>query len=143
MSKKDLKKEYSNGELTVVWKPRLCIHSENCVKGLPKVFQPDARPWIQVEAEESRRIAEQIGKCPSGALSFYWNDGQEDTGQGESILSVQLMKDGPILVKGLLEIESADGSKQRREGTTAFCRCGASENKPYCDGTHKKVNFRG
>ena len=40
------KKEYSNGELTVVWKPDLCIHAAECVKGLPQVFDPNKKPWV-------------------------------------------------------------------------------------------------
>lgn len=66
-------KEYSNGEVTVVWKPDLCIHSAICGKGLPKVFQPREKPWIKTEAATSNEIIDQVNKCPSGALSFYLN----------------------------------------------------------------------
>lgn len=66
-------KEYSNGEVTVVWKPELCIHSAICAKGLPKVFQPREKPWIKHESATSDEIIGQINKCPSGALSFYLN----------------------------------------------------------------------
>jgi uncharacterized Fe-S cluster protein YjdI len=70
---KDVKLEYSNGEITVVWQPGLCIHSGNCVKGLPGVFKPKERPWIKVHEAPSDAIAEQVGRCPSGALSFIMN----------------------------------------------------------------------
>ena len=63
-------KEYSNGEITVVWKPKKCQHSGNCVKGLPKVFNPKARPWITLETASTKEIVAQVGKCPSGALSI-------------------------------------------------------------------------
>ena len=61
---------YTNGEVTIVWKPALCIHSRNCWKGLPDVFKPGERPWIRPEGTDSDRIAAQVGLCPSGALSM-------------------------------------------------------------------------
>lgn len=71
---KSVTKEYSNGEVTVVWKNSLCIHSGNCVRGLPTVFNSKANPWIKAEGATTEQIIEQIKKCPSGALSFYLND---------------------------------------------------------------------
>ena len=71
---KEIKKEYSNGELTIVWKPKMCIHSGVCVKTLPKVYDPKAKPWIRVENAGTDELKTQINKCPSGALSFYMNE---------------------------------------------------------------------
>ncbi len=73
---KSIKKEYSNGEVTIVWKNELCIHSGNCARGLPTVFKPKERPWIQVENASTQELIEQVKKCPSGALSFYMNSEQ-------------------------------------------------------------------
>lgn len=64
---------YSNGEVTIVWKPKLCIHSGNCVRGLPGVFKPRERPWINPDGATTEKIIEQVKKCPSGALSFFMN----------------------------------------------------------------------
>ncbi|SCY75032.1 (4Fe-4S)-binding protein [Flavobacterium caeni] len=66
-------KEYSNGEVTIVWKPELCIHSGICARGLPKVFQPREKPWIKQDGATTAQIIEQVSKCPSGALSTYLN----------------------------------------------------------------------
>ncbi len=66
--------EYTNGEITVVWKPDVCIHSGNCAKNLPEVFKPPERPWIQVENTSSEEIMKAIDKCPSGALSYRKNE---------------------------------------------------------------------
>ncbi len=66
-------KEYSNGEVTVVWKPGLCIHSANCAKGLPGVFQPREKPWVKPHQASTQEIVEQVKKCPSGALTTYIN----------------------------------------------------------------------
>ena len=70
----ELKKEYSNGELTIVWKPNLCIHAGECVKALPEVYKPGERPWINIENASNEELKAQIAKCPSGALSYYMND---------------------------------------------------------------------
>jgi uncharacterized Fe-S cluster protein YjdI len=66
----DKKLEYSNGDVTVIWKPDLCSHSANCVKGLPTVFNVRRKPWIDAQAATSQEIVEQVSKCPSGALSY-------------------------------------------------------------------------
>lgn len=63
-------KRYSNGEVTVVWKSALCSHSGVCFRGLPAVFDPRRRPWIAIDAASSAAIVEQVGRCPSGALSI-------------------------------------------------------------------------
>jgi len=67
---RDIVKRYSNGDVTVVWKPALCIHSGVCFRGLPQVFDPRRRPWIVVEAAPKEAIVEQVARCPSGALSI-------------------------------------------------------------------------
>jgi uncharacterized Fe-S cluster protein YjdI len=70
---KAITKKYTNGEVTIVWKPDLCIHSTICFKGLPEVFDPRRRPWIVPEDSTTDKIIEQVKKCPSGALSYYLN----------------------------------------------------------------------
>jgi len=62
--------KYPNGEITVIWKPDICIHSGICAKGLPGVFDPKRRPWIDTSQAETEQIIEQVKKCPSGALSI-------------------------------------------------------------------------
>lgn len=62
--------KYKKDNLTVIWKPEICIHSGICAKGLQNVFNPRRRPWIDVTQAEADQIKEQIKKCPSGALSF-------------------------------------------------------------------------
>ena len=74
---KDITKKYTNGEVTIVWKPAVCKHSTICWKaatGLPEVFNPFTKPWIKPEASTTEKMIEQIKKCPSGALSFYINE---------------------------------------------------------------------
>ncbi|WP_298760769.1 (4Fe-4S)-binding protein [uncultured Psychroserpens sp.] len=135
-------KEYSNGEVTIVWKPEACIHSGICVKGLGAVFQPKERPWIKVDAASTEILVNQVKACPSGALSYYMND--EQNKEAETLeTKVEVLEDGPLLVYGTLKVTHKDGSKETKNRTTAFCRCGASRNKPYCDGTHTNEGFKG
>ena len=70
----DLTREYTNGEITIVWRPRLCIHSTGCYVDLPEVFAPDKRPWVNPHGASTERIIAQIERCPSGALSYRWNN---------------------------------------------------------------------
>lgn len=63
-------KEYTNGEITILWKPELCIHSGVCVKTLPQVYNPKERPWIKIDNATSNELINQIRKCPSKALSI-------------------------------------------------------------------------
>lgn len=70
MNKETIIKEYSNGEITIVWKAGLCQHSGNCVRHLPVVFKPRESPWIQMGNATSAELANTVIKCPSGALSI-------------------------------------------------------------------------
>jgi uncharacterized Fe-S cluster protein YjdI len=63
-------KRYSNGEVTVVWKPDLCVHSGICARGLPLVFNPRRVPWVEMQHSDTQTIVDQVQRCPSGALSI-------------------------------------------------------------------------
>jgi len=69
-NEKKIVKEYTNGEVTVVWQPHMCIHSKKCWKGLLPVFDPRRKPWVDMDAASSERIVVQVNECPSGALSM-------------------------------------------------------------------------
>jgi uncharacterized Fe-S cluster protein YjdI len=141
---KDITKKYSNGEVTVVWKPAECVHSGICFRGLGDVFDPRKRPWITLDKSTTDKIIEQVKKCPSGALSYYLNrDADESTVKVESETIVETMPNGPLMIYGNVAIKDQDGNLTRKNNATAFCRCGSSLNKPFCDGSHKKIGFVG
>ncbi|MFA5329409.1 MAG: (4Fe-4S)-binding protein [Prolixibacteraceae bacterium] len=71
-------KTYSNGEITIVWKPEKCIHSGVCVRTLPQVYNPKAKPWITIENANTEALKAQLEKCPSGALSYFVNTEDEN-----------------------------------------------------------------
>ncbi len=74
---KDITMKYSNDDITVVWKPKLCIHSCLCWKQLGEVFNPRERPWVKMEGATTQQIAEQVNHCPSGALSYIKKESEE------------------------------------------------------------------
>ncbi len=141
---KDITKKYSNGEMTIVWKPSECIHSGICFRGLGEVFDPRKRPWITIEKAPTERIVQQVKNCPSGALSYYLDRDVDETSiKIESETIIETMTNGPLLVYGNVNVKDVHGNITKKNNVTAFCRCGASSNKPYCDGTHKKIDFQG
>jgi uncharacterized Fe-S cluster protein YjdI len=142
---KDITKKYTNGEVTIVWKPSECIHSGICFRGLHEVFDPRKRPWVTPEFSSTDKIVEQIKKCPSGALSYYLNrDVADDTKvEVESETIVETILNGPLMVYGNVSVKDSTGNVTKKNNATAFCRCGSSSNKPYCDGSHKKIGFVG
>lgn len=71
-------KKYSNGKVTIVWKPDMCQHATLCWRGLPSVFNPKVHPWIDPEGASTEQIVGQVEKCPSGALSYFYNREEED-----------------------------------------------------------------
>ena len=74
----DVIKRYTNGEVTVIWQPSLCVHSAICFRGLPAVFDPRRRPWVVLDGHTSDAIITQVEECPSGALSFERVPGRSD-----------------------------------------------------------------
>lgn len=146
----EITKRYSNGEVTVVWKPSLCTHSTNCFRGLPEVFDPRRRPWVTIDGAESAAVVAQVERCPSGALSIQRIDANE-AGAASSVpaphesdeVRIQAAANGPLLVRGEVTVIDAAGNETRHLEKVALCRCGGSSRKPFCDGSHKTNGFQG
>ncbi len=99
---------------------------------------------------KTNEIVEQVRKCPSGALSYFLNETENNTNMENKIASeaanitkIEVAPNGPYLIKTECLIVHSNGKEETKTGTVALCRCGASANKPYCDGQHKKVGFEG
>lgn len=145
-------REYTNGEITVYWRPKLCIHATICYTQLNEVFNPRKRPWVDMSGSTTEKIIDIVNRCPTDALTYRWN---HDIGTGEipskkeaapeveKPVQIQIMKDGPIVVTGRIKLTDASGKEYKTYSITSFCRCGASSNMPFCDGTHRKIGFRG
>lgn len=141
MERKAIVKYYEKDEFRVIWKPAKCIHSEVCVKTLPKVYLPNEKPWIRPEAASIQDLKNQIDRCPSGALTYDMKTPEKEVLHLREGMEIQVLPGGPLLVKGKIKLTATDGTIQNTEGNTALCRCGGSQNKPFCDGSHKTLNF--
>jgi CDGSH-type Zn-finger protein len=141
---KDKRKSYVGKGITIHDNRKICSHAAECVNNLPSVFKLNARPWISPDAAETKEeIINTIRKCPSGALS-YSVDGIEYRDQNERKPVITVTKGGPYLVTGGIDligdnIQFAEGSSKEHY---TLCRCGASNNKPFCDGMHRVTNFK-
>jgi uncharacterized Fe-S cluster protein YjdI len=133
-------KEYASDEIVVEWEPRLCYHSQNCVRSLPRVFDDSRRPWIDVNAASANDIEAAVARCPSGALRTRRVGAPATPLQPQP--EVCASADGPLLVTGGIRIVDAEGKLLYEGERAALCRCGGSSNKPFCDGTHKTNGFR-
>jgi uncharacterized Fe-S cluster protein YjdI len=138
----DLKKEYATGEIVVEWEPRLCFHSQNCVRALPQVFDDGRRPWVQVDAATADEVEAAVARCPSGALRTRRIGAEVAAGRPQE-LEFRASENRPLLVSGDVRILDAEGRILYEGERAALCRCGGSSNKPFCDGTHRTNGFRG
>lgn len=136
----DVQREYRTDQIVVYWEPQLCIHTARCLRGLPQVFDINRRPWIKVDAASAEQIAEVVTRCPTSALRFERLDGGPQE-QAPEQTTIQATPDGPLYVRGDLKIVNQDRSIRELK-RAALCRCGHSNNKPFCDGSHWEVNFQ-
>ena len=123
--------EYASEKIVVKFEGERCIHSRNCVLGNPQVFVPNATgAWIQPGAASVEEIVQLAHACPSGAISYQRNDGgvQETA---PKVNALRIRENGPLAITAELHIE---GEALRYRAT--LCRCGASQAKPFCDGSH-------
>ncbi|HNY03696.1 MAG TPA: (4Fe-4S)-binding protein [Bacteroidales bacterium] len=147
---KEAVKEFSNGEITVYWKADLCIHSANCLIGLPEVFNSKKKPWVNVHASNSKEIMKVIDRCPSRALTylksakFVTSKPRIKAKMKPKFARIHILKNGPALVTGNFILRDSKKKKiQIQNEVAALCRCGASKKKPFCDGSHQTAEFIG
>ena len=164
-------RQYTNGEITVFWVPSKCIHATTCFRELIEVYNPGRRPWVNMQGASTRRIIEVTNKCPTQAIYWKYNKDltdeeqaaqrrhireevnpdtldqtkEEEPASGRATrvkpANVRIMKDGPIVIEGDFTILDTDDEELKATRMTSICRCGASRNMPYCDGTHRKIGF--
>jgi uncharacterized Fe-S cluster protein YjdI len=136
-------KSYANDEVEITFDLKKCMHSEHCWRELGAVFDPQKRPWIDPNGADAQRIRDQVGRCPSGALSInVKNKNMSDQKPTENAIEMKPVPDGPVMIQGNLKWTNKQGEEQIIEGPCALCRCGSSENKPFCDGSHNKIGFK-
>ncbi len=136
----DKRFNYAGKHITVHDNRGICSHAGYCTDNLKQVFRMNDDPWIDPDGATAREIIDTIRKCPSGALS-YSVDGVEHRDHDRAPL-VTVTKDGPLAITGgitLLDQQLGEGASSEHY---TLCRCGASRNKPFCDGTHWHIGFK-
>lgn len=129
---------YESAKVVVTWDASRCIHAAECVHGLPEVFDPKAKPWVRPDAADPESLAEVVNRCPSGALAMRHADGASAM-VVPPLNTGHVTPDGPNYLRGQLTLRHGDAVVE--DTRIALCRCGHSQNKPYCDGTHRKIGF--
>ncbi|HSS90209.1 MAG TPA: ferritin-like domain-containing protein, partial [Streptosporangiaceae bacterium] len=146
----DRRDTYDGQQLTIYDNRGICQHSGLCTDRLPNVFRTSGEPFVAASGGRMDEIIRAVRDCPSGALS-YAIDGTEARGQadwgGTREPAVEVTKDGPYRITGGISLAGADGAPEpRAQGASlehyALCRCGQSQNKPFCSGMHWYVGFR-
>jgi CDGSH-type Zn-finger protein/uncharacterized Fe-S cluster protein YjdI len=127
---------YRGKEISVHYDVVRCIHAAECVHGLPQVFDPKRKPWVSPDQATPEEVLHGVSACPTGALSVRGVTAAENK---ENTTNIQ--PNGPLYAAGDIEIKTPDGELLLNDTRIALCRCGASQNKPLCDGAHAKAGF--
>lgn len=136
----DLTRLYPGNGITVEWYASRCIHSANCVRALPHVFDPRVRPWVTPAADTAGRIAAAIERCPSGALRYTRTDGGPAEVPDVPV-TLTPIRNGPLYVRGDVVARALDGGELRRDHRMSLCRCDRSERFPFCDNTCRTTGW--
>ena len=136
----DVSKVYEGNGINILWEPKLCIHVASCIRHLPGVFDPQARPWVAAANATADEIAAAVESCPTGALRYDRTDGGPQ--EAPAVPStVQPRRNGPLFLRGELNVTDSQQNVRRAATRMALCRCGQSANKPFCDLTHRAIGF--
>ncbi|MFW2388122.1 MAG: CDGSH iron-sulfur domain-containing protein [Polyangiales bacterium] len=132
---------YGGADADVHWDGRLCIHIGECGQAKNDLFVGGRQPWCQPDLVSTEEVVDVVARCPTGALSFERKDGGAgEVADEENLVSV--MYNGPLYVRGDLDVDGAADDMDGVRFRTALCRCGQSKNKPFCDNSHEDAGFK-
>jgi CDGSH-type Zn-finger protein len=135
----DKRDNYAGQSITIHDNRSVCAHAGICTDGLASVFRYKQEPWIDPNGASADEIIAAVKKCPSGALSYTVNDAERIETSADA--TIFIAPNGPYALSGDCElVDSAQGTGAAKKKVT-LCRCGASKNKPFCDGSHWSVEF--
>jgi len=133
--------DYPGEKATVSWNGGLCIHIAECGRAKGELFVGGRKPWCQPDLATDDEVQEVVLRCPTGALSMRLADDSRPE-QAAPVNTVQVAYNGPLFVRGELQIEAAPDNVPGLGFRAALCRCGQSSNKPFCDNSHEEAGFR-
>jgi len=131
---------YTGKMLTIHDNREICAHAGYCTDSLSTVFKYKQEPWIDADAASVEEIIKTIAKCPSGALSYSIDNTEHQIEASAPVITV--IENGPYAVTGGIELVDQKLGEGCSEECYTLCRCGASKNKPFCDGSHWAVDFK-
>lgn len=131
---------YNGKEIIIRDNRGICSHAATCSKELPTVWRTGVEPWIDPDGESAQDMISIIRRCPSGALS-YEQDGKIEDNYSDTP-EIQISRNGPYRVRGGVTLEGVDRAEGVSLEHAVLCRCGASNNKPFCDGRHWYAGFK-
>lgn len=132
--------KYQKDELEISYDPNICTHAANCVNGFPDIFNIENKPWINLDTATMEKLTESVKNCPSGALKMI-DDSVPPISNEIQSTQINVTSKGPLIVKGSFKITDHNGNVIDTKDKAALCRCGVSQNKPFCDGAHNKIKF--
>jgi CDGSH-type Zn-finger protein/ferredoxin len=136
------RREYNGSGVTVSFDASRCIHVAECLKLMPETFNLKARPWISLVDADLQKVVDTVRNCPSGALRYELDEpGSVKPESTDKAPTVRAWRNGPIRIKGEVEIVNKDGEIVLPGNRAALYPCGASRNKPFCDNSHKLIKF--
>ena len=138
---RDRQDRYSGDGVTIDDDRSVCAHAGFCTDGLPEVFRLGQEPWIAATEASASEIIDRVKKCPSGALAVSIADSPELV-EDDLPKCVNPVPNGPYRVTGGVQVLAADGSPYEVRNRQTLCRCGNSPNKPFCNGTHWRIDFQ-
>ncbi len=136
-----VERTYETDSIRVHWNSALCIHTAICLKALPQVFDVNRSPWVRIDAANADEVAAAVERCPTGALTYERLDGGPDEPVPAETTIIP-WPNGPLMVRGNLQVRDAKGNLFEAGPRMTLCRCGSSENQPFCDLSHRRVGFR-
>lgn len=136
----DRRDDYPAQAITIHDNRSICSHAGHCTDGLAPVFKYGSEPWIDPAGARAAAIIETVRRCPSGALSYSVGGIEHRDQKREPAITIT--KDGPYAIVGGIVLQDQAWAKGASREHYTLCRCGASRNKPFCDGSHWSVGFK-
>jgi CDGSH-type Zn-finger protein len=131
---------YLGKRITIHDNRGICAHAGLCTDRLNSVFRMNQEPWIDPDGASAEEVIETVKKCPSGALRYSLDNVEYRDQNREPMVTVT--DDGPYAITGGIELIGVTFGEGASKEHYTLCRCGASKNKPFCDGSHWNVGFR-
>lgn len=133
-------KTYRGEDVNVTFELKRCIHAAECGQRLQEVFDISKRPWVQPDNASADQVAATVDHCPSGALKYVRHDGGAEEAM-PATNTIIITDSGEYRIRGDVQLVTMGGEVLAEEYRMTLCRCGESDNKPFCDNSHREAGF--